>query len=156
MALARGLDRRRKTAARLGGAAWHILASTLASIAFTCTAYAAAVDITGDEPRKAITVKAENSTADEILKRLADKYGFRIKAIEHATSTDLMSATLSGSLQEVIVRLLRNRNHMIVRSPNNASGIDSVMILDESYGAAPSTLMPGHQADDVAQGQTGS
>jgi hypothetical protein len=98
---------------------------------------AAAVTITGDTPRHNITVIIEDATVDAVLEDLCKRYGFEVSGLENATRGEALSATMSGSLQNVIERLLRNWNHMIVRSPDNTGGIAKVMILNANFGAAP-------------------
>jgi hypothetical protein len=93
--------------------------------------------ISGEDPKQEITVVTENSTVDRILQDLAARYGFEIKGIHNVGMGDALSGKMSGNLHDVLSRLLRNWNHMIVRSPDNASGVAKVMILDASYGAAP-------------------
>ncbi len=66
---------------------------------------------------------------------------------------------MSGSLQSVIERLLRNWNHMIVRSSDNESGIAKVMILNATYGAAPRRgpgRASGDSDDKLMQALTGA
>ncbi len=75
----------------------------------------------------------EDATLTYVLDDLSKKCGFVIDGLEHATSRDLLSMTISGTLQGILERLLRNRNHLIVRSPNNPCGIVKVMILDSGY-----------------------
>ena len=135
----------------------HFLAWVVIMLALGVAAHAETVYIAGDEPRRTITVNAENSSAEQILQRLADKYGFKIKGIEHASPAEVISTKMAGSLHDVVDRLLRNRNHMIVRSPSNASGIESVMILDANYGAAASKFMPAaNQTEDFMQALSGT
>lgn len=135
--------------------AWLMFA--LAVVMLPQAASAASVDITGDEPRRAVTIVAEDSTVEQVLQALASKYGFKIKGIEHAGTGEALSATISGSLHEVVTRLLRNWNYMVVRSPDNASGIERVMILDASYGTARSKFMApsGNGADELMQALSG-
>jgi len=110
---------------------------------------ASALVIDGDEPKQMITVVAESSTVDRILRDLSARYGFEIKGIENVGAADAVPPTVSGSLYDVLVRLLRNRNYVIVRSQENASGIAKVMILDASYGAAPTKAMPVQAEESV-------
>jgi len=124
---------------------------SIASIALSGAAHAADVRITGDDPRNTIAISAENSRVNEILQSLAGKYGFKIKGIEHVGAAETITTDLSGSLPEVLARLLRNRNHMIVRSPDNTSGIESVMILNANYGAGSSKFVPRGPDQDFMQ-----
>ncbi len=98
---------------------------------------AATITVTGDTPRQSITVAIEDATVDAVLKDLHKRYGFEVSGLDNAASGGALSITMTGNLQSVLERLLRNWNHMIVRSPDNASGIAKVMILNEKYGSAP-------------------
>lgn len=95
------------------------------------------ISVTGDSPRQAITLTIDNANIDAVLESLRQRYGFEVSGLENAKQGEPLSATLSGSLQSVLERLLRNWNHMIVRSADNESGIAKVMILNGTYGAAP-------------------
>lgn len=86
---------------------------------------------------------------DQILKELASRYGFRIKGVQNVGVGELLSQKMSGRLDEVVGRLLRNWNHMVVRSPDSPCGIEAVMILNKNYGTGPAkpTQMPVDEAD---------
>lgn len=99
---------------------------------------AAGVAVDGDEPGRAITVTMENASVDAVLKELHERYGFDVEGLKHATSGEVLNATFSGSLTDVIARLLRNWNHVIVRSDQAPAGIRKVVIIDAAYGATAS------------------
>jgi hypothetical protein len=106
------------------------------------TLQAAGLRVEGDNPRRGITVTIEDATISSVLDDLGKKYGFEIDGLDQATSLDLLSMTLSGTLQGILERLLRNRNHVIVASPDNPGGIAKVMILNSSYGTGPPPAPP--------------
>jgi len=122
------------------------LAAGLVLLTLAPPAHAATADIKG--ARKAVTVVAEETTVGQILQDLADKYGFKIKGIQYVGAAETGSAKMTGSLYVVVGRLLRNWNYLIVRSPDNASGIETVTILDAKYGAAPTKYAPANQGED--------
>jgi hypothetical protein len=107
------------------------------------TLHAATITVTGDKPRQSITVTIEDATLDFVLEHLRKHYGFEVAGLQKANQGEILSATMSGTLQSILERLLRNWNHMIVRSRDNESGIAKVMILNSVYGAAPSQVSPG-------------
>jgi hypothetical protein len=97
---------------------------------------AASVTVAGDSPRENITLTIEGMAVDVVLQNLRAKYGFEIGGMEKVDQGgDTLSVTLSGSLYSILERLLRNRNHVIVRSADTVSGIEKVMIIDAAYGA---------------------
>ena len=95
------------------------------------------IKIDGDEPRKTITVSVEDASVGDILKDFSRIFDFEVKGLENAQRSEPVSLTMAGSLGYIIERLLRNWNHMIIRSPDNKSGIQKVIILDSAYGSAP-------------------
>jgi hypothetical protein len=117
---------------RLG---WTALA--IGCLLWQTPALAAGITVSGERPRDSITVTIENATIDLVLEDLRKRYGFDVAGLDKASKSEAMSATISGSLQSVLERLLRNFNHVIVRAPDNESGIAKVMILDAAYGALP-------------------
>jgi hypothetical protein len=86
-----------------------------------------------------------------VLEELRKRYGFEVSGLENAKQGEGLSATMSGSLQSVIERLLRNWNHMIVRSADNNSGITKVMILNATYGAAPHKPAVIHDSAELSE-----
>jgi hypothetical protein len=123
------------------------------------TLQAAAIKVTDDTPRH-ITVAIEDAKVDAVLEDLRKRYGFEVSGLENAAGGEALSATMSGSLQSVIERLLRNWNHMIVRSSGNEGGIAKVMILNATYGAAPRRpgqgRVSGNSDDKLKQALTGA
>ena len=99
--------------------------------------HAETIKIDGDNPRNRITVTIENAKVDHVLKDFGKTFGFKIKGLKNARQGDAFSVTMSGSLEDILGRLLRNWNHIIVWSPDNKSGIEKVMILDSTYGLSP-------------------
>jgi hypothetical protein len=98
---------------------------------------AASVKVSGDAPRRSITVEIDGATVGAVLEDLRTRYRFEVSGLGNAANGDALTMTISGNLRDVLGRLLRNRNHMIVRSADNASGIAKVMILNSTYGAGP-------------------
>jgi len=98
---------------------------------------AANVAVAGDNTGQSITVTIEDAPLNSVLENLRKRYGFEIVGLENTSKGEALSATMTGSLRSVIERLLRNWNYMIVRSAEIAGGIEKVMILNMSYGAAP-------------------
>src|SRR5690606_28453182 len=99
--------------------------------------HAGSVEVEGDKARETITVTIADAKLDAVIENLRQRYGFEVYGLEKTAVGEALTATLSGSLQSVLERLLRNWNHMIVRSPDNDSGIAKVMILNANYGTAP-------------------
>jgi hypothetical protein len=123
-------------------------------------AQAANVTITGNNPRQNITVTVEDATVDFVLDNLHKKFGFELAGLPpNIAGGEAQTVTLSGNLHVILERLLRNWNHMIVRSPDNESGIAKVMILNATYGAGPSRPgqvgANGEGSDKLLQALTG-
>jgi len=114
---------------------WAIFAVGCA--AMLSVVHAEPLKINGDSPRKRITVTMENTKMDSILKSFSEVYGFEIKGIENTRQGDPISASMTGSLRDILGRLLRNRNYLIVYSSQNTSGVEKVMILDSKRGVLP-------------------
>ncbi|MBY0562359.1 hypothetical protein [Hyphomicrobium sp.] len=97
---------------------------------------AAGLTVAGDSPRDNVTLTIEDMAMGAILQNLGAKYGFKILGVEKVDEGgDTLSATLSGNLNSILERLLRNRNHVIVRSADTVSGIEKVIVIDAVYGA---------------------
>jgi hypothetical protein len=122
---------------------WIWLSLGVVSVAVPTALHAASVRVSGEDPRQVITVTIEEATVDFVLEDLHKKYGFEVLGPKNGGNIgELQTVTLSGSLQGILERLLRNWNHVIVHSPDNASGITKVMILNSVYGAPASSPAP--------------
>jgi hypothetical protein len=114
----------------------------LGTLVFGClvsqsAAHAATITITG-ECRNRISVTIEKATVDLVLGDLREKYGFEVSGIENAQQSDTISETMSGSVDRILQRLLRNWNYMIVRSDDSQCGIAKIMLLNSGYGTPTS------------------
>jgi hypothetical protein len=107
-------------------------------------AYAASVEISTEQARDEISVTVSNAKADRILDALHKQYGFEIVGLANATQGEALTVKFSGNLRNVLKRLLRNRNHMIVGSSQKPGGIAKVMILNGDYGARSNRPVPRH------------
>ena len=114
---------------------WTILA--LSFFLMLPALHAEPLKIDGDSPRKRITVTMEDAKIDAILKGFSEAYGFEVKGTENTQQGDPISVSMTGSLKDILKRLLRNRNHLIVSSPDSTSGVEKVVIVDSTYGVLP-------------------
>lgn len=92
-----------------------------------------------EQAREQITLTVDSANVAQVLDDMGKRYGFKVIGLSNVTAREPLKATISGSLEDVLGRLLRNWNHMIVRSPDNERGIQKVMILDSSYGSVPAS-----------------
>ena len=118
-------------------------------IAPATAGFAANVTITGDQPRQSVTVTAEDADIGAVLEAISAKYGLEVEGLQLIDRGETQSITLTGDLYKVLGRLLRNRNHVIVRSAEAPSGVAKVMILNAAVGAKP---LPGGQASPTTPG----
>jgi len=120
-------------------------------------ARAASVVIARATPGEEMTIKAEAAPVAEILQRLADQCAFKIVGAERAGAAEAMTVDMKGSPDVLVSRLLRNRNHMVVRSPANACGIEKITILNGNYGAANGKFVASPaQGEDLIQALSGT
>jgi hypothetical protein len=78
-------------------------------------ACASTITIVGDSSRN-IVITMEDATIAMVLGDLGKKYGFEVVGLENAKRGEALSETLTGSIDTVLERLLRNWNYVIVRS----------------------------------------
>ena len=98
------------------------------------------------------------ATADVLRARGTPVRVVQRKRPANLPAGEAQTITVSGSLQVVLERILRNWNHMIVRSPDNKSGIAKVTILNSTYGAGPAKATvgaSGESNDKMLQALTG-
>lgn len=103
---------------------------------------AAGVSIEGEEPARSLKLHLDNASVEGALTALSEKFGFDYVGPKSPGKTSGLSTTLSGSLHSILSRLLRNRNHSIVRSSRSPGGIRKVVLIDSRIG---SNLKPGQR-----------
>jgi hypothetical protein len=130
----------------LGLAAGILLALT--------TPGAAAVTVMGDSAKN-ITVEIEEAPVAAVLENLRERFGFELDGTEKATGGEALTLTLTGSLKEVLGRLLRNWNYVIVSSPDGGEEVAKVVILNAAVGAAPATPAQSESKDAQMKQITG-
>lgn len=123
--------------------------STLSICLLMCLAapVCAAVTVTAENVEN-VTVDIKDAPVGAVLENLRERFGFVLEGTEKASGGEALTVTLSGSLKEILARLLRNWNYVIVSSPEDGSGIAKVVILNASYGAAPPPGAPAAAAKD--------
>jgi hypothetical protein len=83
-----------------------------------------------------VVLTAADCTLDQIISELRQKYNFEVVGLENVKSSEVFSLTVSDTLQNVLERLLRNWNHVIVNSADDNSRIAKVMIINSNFGSA--------------------
>ena len=119
-----------------------ILALSLAN------AHAGSVLVEGNVADQPISVSIDNAPLTDVLSRLGQIFSFSIKGLEKAGSKEKISGKYSGKLDVVLQRLLRNRNHMIVRVLGKKTTIDYIVLLSTYNAATPnvaSKQLPGQR-----------
>lgn len=93
--------------------------------------------VTVDEkPGSAVTLTIENASVDAALTALRERYGFEVEGLSNLGSGEVLNVTLSGSLPEVVARLLRNWNYVVVKSEDAQRKIRKVVIINTNFGTA--------------------
>lgn len=97
------------------------------------------VEIANEPETGLVTIVAEHASLDEILEKLAEQFEFNI---EHGAEVKAVAAPfsikVSGTLETVLKRLLRNRNYLIVRSSGDSEKVEKIVILTATEGSPPS------------------
>lgn len=108
----------------------------------TSIASAASIRVEGDKSSQNLKVHLENASVERVLGILSKKFGFEYIGPSNGKSSANVSMTLSGTLDTILGRLLRNRNHSIVRAASSPSRIRRVVLIDTRLG---SKLTPGER-----------
>ena len=114
---------------------------------------AATVTVEGEAPLNSITVTTVGATLTDVVRELSQKYGFEVQGLDDMKSTGSLPATMSGSLRSILEGLLHDCNYMLVRSSDNTSGIEKIIIVNCARGAAPSPLRAQDQVPNTPQHQ---
>ncbi len=111
----------------------YVLAALILFIS-NSTAICQTVKFSGASPKTNITITVEDSSISDILLAIGNEYQFDIDGAEQLNSNRKFSITFTGSLETILLRLLRNNNHLIVSSASNIAGIKRIVILKERTG----------------------
>lgn len=93
------------------------------------------VRIEGDSPYEELTIRIEDAGVNDVLTQMAKKFGFELVGVNRSASDITWSTTLKGDLEMILARLLRNRNHSIVRAPGTHGKIRRIIFSDPKAGA---------------------
>ena len=107
--------------------------------------FAAGISIEGKRPSDRLTVRVENAKVEDVLGKLAETFGFEFVGAAGAASGAGWSATLTGDLNAILDRLLRNRNHSIVRAPGAPGTIRRIVLIDGLAGSKPVASRPTYK-----------
>ncbi len=122
-----------------------ILATMLIGIS-TSMVTAASIRVEGDRPNQDLRIHLENASVERALGILSKKFGFEYIGPANGKSSSNVSMTLSGTLDTILGRLLRNRNHSIVRAASSPGQIRRVVLIDSRLGSKQvRTERPGYR-----------
>jgi hypothetical protein len=99
------------------------------------------VEVTDAE--RVVVVETSDADVDEVLAVLAAHFGFAVERSAPSGQTVRFSGRLSGSLDQLLERLLRHEGHVIVRSAEARAGISRVVLLEAKSGAPPAPALAG-------------
>ena len=122
-----------------------VLCGFCAFTAISTSSFAAGVSIERSNSSEALTVRIENAKVEEALGKLAEVFEFEFVGATADAPSARGSAILSGTLNSILDRLLRNRNHMIVRAPGAPSKIRRVILIDALVGSKPVRSRPPYR-----------
>src|SRR5262245_20317875 len=78
-----------------------------------------------------VTVETRDANADEVLSALSARFAFAVEGHSQAGRTVRYSGPLFGSLDQLIERLLRHEEHIVVRSAEvTVAGVSRVIFLE--------------------------
>ncbi len=100
------------------------------------------VTIESDNPSRSIKLEVDKATVGDVLQALHDKYGVEIAGNTEVGSDDPISVTFEGSLPNILERLLRNQNYMILRSKKNVTGVEKILIAVSDHSKITKSAPP--------------
>jgi hypothetical protein len=124
----------------------RILFCALALVLYRSELRAEGVNIESDNPAKHIRLEVDKATIGDVLQALHEKYGVELAGNLDAGSDSPISMTFQGSLPDILERLLRNQNYMIIRSKKNATGVEKILIVVPDPSKATKSATPATPA----------
>jgi hypothetical protein len=91
-----------------------------------------------------VVVETTDASIDEVLAALAAYFEFDVERGAPSDQTIRFSGRLTGSLDQILQRLLRHEGHVIVRAVEARGGVSKVVLLEAKGGPppAPSVAAP--------------
>lgn len=114
-------------------------------------AHAGTVIIEGNVASKPFSVHIKEAPLEDVLRKLGKTFSFTVSGFEKTNSKNNISGEFSGTLNVVLQRLLRNRNHMIIRSHGTNAKISKIVMLNGANNRqAPATEMRSRTPTQLA------
>ncbi len=101
------------------------------------------IRIEGTNPSDNLVVNVDEARLGDVLLELAKTFKFNIEGLEESTPGAEFSAQFTGNLEKILLHLLKNTNHLIVRMPNNAAGIAKIVIIEDNQRESTTTPSSG-------------
>ncbi len=116
------------------------------------TAYgpaSAGVLIEGDDQSE-IEIIIEQEPLAVTIETLAAKFDIVIEGIVHTAKAEPVTASIQGSVKDVLARLLKNWNHAIVLDADDPTRVEKIIILNDAQGSRPpAPTAPAPSTPDV-------
>jgi hypothetical protein len=129
--------------------AWLRITMTLAVLLLPAIATAGTVTV--NEEQGKLAIETVDTSVDEILSQIAQSQEFQIVRMGPAPEEKL-SGQFSGTVNEVMARILQNENHLIVHSAKAKTGIARVVLFGPpskseimQATAVPAAIAPGRR-----------
>ena len=104
-------------------------------------AFSANVKIKGSDPQQNLVIETSDANLSDVLNNISETFNFKVKGLHKVANSDRYSITYRGKLNDILQRLLRNRNYMIIRSADSNKTIERLVILNNKSGSAPSSVV---------------
>lgn len=102
--------------------------------------FAQSIKITKSTTHSDLELWVKDASLEQILKRLGALYKFEVKSGTASARDERISTSYHGSLSQILQRLLRHRNHMIVQS-GSGQKIHRVVLLNNTRAAPPAPVL---------------
>jgi hypothetical protein len=120
-----------------------ILAVLFGSLAPAPSLWAGQARIVEEAGADRVVIETSDASVDEVLATLAVHFAFAVDRSTPPGQTVRFSGRLSGSLDQLLDRLLRHEGHVIVRSAEAPGGIARVVLLESKGGTMPAPAVAG-------------
>lgn len=121
------------------------LATLAIAFGMSAAARADGVTIESSNPAQSIKLQVSSATVHDVLQALHDQYQIEISGENSDSANDPISVTFQGSLPDILKRLLRNENYVVIRSAANVTGIGKILITANLHTKDPKSV-PAQQS----------
>lgn len=97
--------------------------------------------------RDVFEIDFDNSTVDDVLNGLGERFGFTVERVSPESTRELISGRFTGNSDQIVARVLRGQGNVVIRASDSPAGIKRILLVGASRSVTITPVCPPGQVE---------